>query len=115
MTELRAHVDTLPAFSEEEKQIEDQREAHMRLAVASALGETQGAVAVVCGAWHVPALRRKVAASEDRALLKGLPKIKGDGDLGAMDRHAARRGQRLRRGRIVPGLVCAPLERARSA
>ena len=75
MTELRAHVDTLPAFSEKEKQIEDQREAHMRLAVASALGETQGVVAVVCGAWHVPALRRKVAASEDRALLKGLPKI----------------------------------------
>jgi hypothetical protein len=76
MTELRAHVDPLPAFSEEEKQIEDQREAHMRLAVASALGETQGVVAVVCGAWHVPALRRKAAASEDRALLKGLPKIK---------------------------------------
>jgi uncharacterized protein DUF5682 len=76
MTELRAHVDALPTFSEEEKQIEDQREAHMRLAVASALGETQGVIAVVCGAWHVPALRRKVAVSEDRALLKGLPKIK---------------------------------------
>jgi hypothetical protein len=76
MTELRAHVDTLPALSDADKQIEDQREAHMRLAIASAAGETDRPIAVVCGAWHVPALRRKVAASEDRALLKGLPKIK---------------------------------------
>jgi Family of unknown function (DUF5682) len=76
MAELRAHVDTLPAFSEADKRIEDQREAHMRLAIASALGETDRPIAVVCGAWHVPALRRKVAAGEDRALLKGLPKIK---------------------------------------
>ncbi|MCZ9346132.1 DUF5682 family protein, partial [Streptomyces sp. TRM76130] len=35
-------------------------------------------VAVVCGAWHVPALRRKVTATADRALLKGLPKAKVD-------------------------------------
>src|SRR5258708_5356186 len=65
MTELRAHVDTLLVFSAAEKRIEDQREAHMRLAIAAAPGETDGPVAVVCGAWHVPALRRKVAASED--------------------------------------------------
>ena len=76
MTELRAHVDTLPVFSEADKRIEDQREAHMRLAIASTLGETDKPIAVVCGAWHVPALRRKVAAGEDRALLRGLPKIK---------------------------------------
>jgi hypothetical protein len=76
MTELRAHVDTLLVFSAADKRIEDQREAHMRLAIASALNETGGPVAVVCGAWHVPALRRKTSASDDRALLKGLPKIK---------------------------------------
>ncbi|WP_307057467.1 DUF5682 family protein [Streptomyces achromogenes] len=35
-------------------------------------------VAVVCGAWHVPALRRKVAVAADRALLKGLPKVRAD-------------------------------------
>jgi hypothetical protein len=76
MTELRTHVDALGVLSAADKRIEDQREAHMRLAIASALRETDGAVAVVCGAWHVPALRRETAAAEDRALLKGLPKIK---------------------------------------
>jgi Family of unknown function (DUF5682) len=76
MTELRAHVDTLPALSEVERQLEDQREAHMRLAIAAALKETEGSVAVVAGAWHVPALRRKLATADDRGLLKGLPKIK---------------------------------------
>src|SRR5262249_46783603 len=76
MTELLAHVDTPPVFLAADKRIQDQREAHMRLAIASALGETDKSIAVVCGAWHVPALRRKVAASEDPALLKGLPKIK---------------------------------------
>ena len=48
----------------------------MRIAVAAALKETDGHVAVVTGAWHVPALRRKIAAGDDRALLKGLPRLK---------------------------------------
>src|ERR1700730_12324952 len=47
----------------------------MRLAIAAALAETAGPVAVVCGAWHAPALRRR-ADKEDRALLRGLAKIK---------------------------------------
>jgi hypothetical protein len=76
MSELRAHIDALPALSEADRRREAQREAHMRLAIAAALKETDGAVAVVTGAWHVPALRRKVAAGDDRALLKGLPKLK---------------------------------------
>src|SRR5262245_46386613 len=76
MTELRAYVDTQPALSEAEQRLEEQREAHMRLAIGSALKETDGPAAVVTGAWHVPALRRKVASGEDRALLKGLAKIK---------------------------------------
>ena len=76
MTELRAHADTLPLLSEAEQRLEHQREAHMRLAIAAALKEMNGAVAVVTGAWHVPALRRKVTAGDDRTLLKGLPKIK---------------------------------------
>lgn len=33
-------------------------------------------IAVVCGAWHVPALRRKVAVKDDAALLKGRKKAK---------------------------------------
>ncbi|MBV8651947.1 MAG: hypothetical protein JO255_10810, partial [Alphaproteobacteria bacterium] len=76
MTALRAHVDALPPRAPREKRLEDQREAHMRLAIAAALDETEAQVAVVCGAWHVPALQRSVKAGDDRALLKGLPKIK---------------------------------------
>ncbi|MFK0114791.1 DUF5682 family protein [Streptomyces sp. NPDC090994] len=54
------------------------REAYMRLQVRAAQREFPGGVAVVCGAWHVPALRRKTAVTADRALLKGLPKVKVD-------------------------------------
>lgn len=54
------------------------REAHMRLQVRAARKEFGDAVAVVCGAWHVPALREKAAVTADRALLKGLPKVKAD-------------------------------------
>ncbi|MBL8536262.1 MAG: hypothetical protein JNM59_02530 [Hyphomonadaceae bacterium] len=52
------------------------REAHMRLEIAKAAKETEGAIAVVCGAWHVPALQAKLSATADRALLKGAPKQK---------------------------------------
>ncbi|MDO0926137.1 DUF5682 family protein [Streptomyces sp. TG1A-8] len=54
------------------------REAHMRLHLRSARREFGEAVAVVCGAWHVPALREKTAVGADRALLKGLPKVRAD-------------------------------------
>ncbi|MGD1219701.1 DUF5682 family protein [Streptomyces krungchingensis] len=54
------------------------REAYMRLQVRAAQRECGDDVAVVCGAWHVPALRRKTTVGADRALLKGLPKVKPD-------------------------------------
>ncbi|MEU8791976.1 DUF5682 family protein [Streptomyces sp. NPDC048643] len=54
------------------------REAYMRLQIRAAQREFGGDVAVVCGAWHVPALRRKATVGADRALLKGLPKVKAD-------------------------------------
>jgi hypothetical protein len=54
------------------------REAYMRLQVRAAQREFGDDVAVVCGAWHVPALRQKGAVAADRALLKGLPKVKAD-------------------------------------
>ncbi|WP_210253033.1 DUF5682 family protein [Beijerinckia sp. L45] len=56
--------------------LEAAREAHMRLEIAKAAKDTEGAVAVVCGAWHVPALQQKASAAADRALLKGAPKQK---------------------------------------
>lgn len=54
------------------------REAYMRLQVRAAQREFGDDVAVVCGAWHVPALRRKSTVAADKAVLKGLPKVKAD-------------------------------------
>ena len=53
------------------------REAHMRQVLRGALKETSGVVAVVCGAWHTPALAGPLpTAAADTALLRGLPKRK---------------------------------------
>ncbi|MEU3280043.1 DUF5682 family protein [Streptomyces antibioticus] len=55
------------------------REAYMRLRVRAARKEFgDDGVAVVCGAWHVPALRRPAPVVADRALLKGLPKVRAE-------------------------------------
>jgi hypothetical protein len=51
------------------------REAYMRT-VLREVRRTHENVAVVCGAWHVPALARKVAIKDDVALLKGHRKTK---------------------------------------
>lgn len=51
------------------------REAQMRLAIAEA-ARGDGPVAVVCGAWHVPALSAPVPRAADREALKGLAKVK---------------------------------------
>lgn len=76
MTALRDKVDADGIEPAGGKVRENQREAHMRLAITAALAETDGPIAVVCGAWHVPALRRKIAAKDDRTALSGLPKVK---------------------------------------
>lgn len=52
------------------------REAHMRLRLRDARREFGDSIAVVCGAWHVPALARRSTVTADRQLLKGLPKVK---------------------------------------
>ena len=49
------------------------REAHMRLEISKAAKDVGGNLAVVCGAWHVPALKEKQTAKADRELLKTLP------------------------------------------
>ncbi|MEU9150811.1 DUF5682 family protein [Streptomyces sp. NPDC048417] len=54
------------------------REAYMRLQLRSAQREFGEDVAVVCGAWHVPALRARSTVAADKELLKGLPKVKAD-------------------------------------
>jgi Family of unknown function (DUF5682) len=57
--------------------LEHRREAHMRQVLRATLKETTGTVAVVCGAWHVPALTAPLpSASKDAALLRGVRKRK---------------------------------------
>jgi hypothetical protein len=56
---------------------EQRREAHMRQVLRIALRETDGTVAVVCGAWHAPALAGPLPpAARDAALLRGMPRRK---------------------------------------
>jgi hypothetical protein len=76
MTQLRDAADHEGPRSAEEGVWEPRREAHMRLEAARALKETDGAVAAVVGAWHVPALRARVPLKEDQAQLRGLAKVK---------------------------------------
>jgi hypothetical protein len=56
---------------------EQRREAHMRQVLRATLREADGVVAVVCGAWHAPALTGPLPpASGDAALLRGMPRRK---------------------------------------
>ena len=70
MTALRQ---TLP---QREDRLEDLREAHMRKTIRQAEREMFGNIAVICGAWHAPALTDMPKQKEDNDLLKGLPKVK---------------------------------------
>ncbi|MGI4896160.1 MAG: DUF5682 family protein [Janthinobacterium lividum] len=56
---------------------EQRREAHMRSVLRRALREGHERIAVVCGAWHAPALTGKLpSAASDAALLKGAAKVR---------------------------------------
>jgi len=56
---------------------EERREAHMRRAIRAAIKDGHESVAVICGAWHVPALDvTAYAVKADTATLRGLPKVK---------------------------------------
>lgn len=61
---------------EHEARREALREAAMRQGVRAAQKEGFERIAVVCGAWHLPALWSDATAKADQALLKGLPKVK---------------------------------------
>ena len=52
------------------------REAHMRKVLRRTIRDGFERIAVVCGAWHVPALRDLPSAASDDRLLRGLPKVK---------------------------------------
>lgn len=72
MTAVRAEL------APEPDEREARREAHMRQTMRAALKEGCERLAVVCGAWHAPALSdlQATTATADRALLRGLPKVK---------------------------------------
>jgi Family of unknown function (DUF5682) len=52
------------------------REAHMRKVLRKTIKDGYQRIAVVCGAWHVPALQSLPPAAADDRLLRGLPKVK---------------------------------------
>jgi hypothetical protein len=58
---------------------EARREAHMRKTIRAALKQGHTRIAVICGAWHVPALAGPMpSAAADNAVLRGLPKVKAE-------------------------------------
>ena len=75
-----AILEAMTAVREEmpasENPIEAKREAYMRKTIRAAEKEGFQRIAVVCGAWHAPALSQMPVGKEDTALLKGLPKTK---------------------------------------
>ena len=73
---MRAVRSQTPQQSAGDRLDEERREAHMRRALRVALKE-HDRVAVVCGAWHVPALEAPLpAATADAATLRGLPRLR---------------------------------------
>lgn len=71
-----AVAEAMAAVRESAPAIEEDlvREAYMRQVLRAALKEGHQRIAVVCGAWHVPALTGDLPpAKADAALLKGLP------------------------------------------
>jgi len=69
MTTLRA--DLTPKSTEEAE-----REAHMRQTIRAAQQEGFQRIAVVCGAWHAPALGKLDDANADDTILKGQKRVK---------------------------------------
>lgn len=76
MTQLRAASEAAGEVSIARSRRNDRREAFMRNNIRKALKETEGAIAVVTGAWHTPALRRAGSVSADRELTRDVPKTK---------------------------------------
>ncbi|MFG1706762.1 DUF5682 family protein [Nonomuraea sp. M3C6] len=58
---------------------EARREAYMRRTIRAALKQGYARIAVICGAWHVPALTGSLpSAAADNTTLRGLPKVKAE-------------------------------------
>lgn len=64
------------AFPKADDRLEQLREAHMRKMIRQAEKEMFQNIAVICGAWHAPALTGIEKYKKDNELLKGLAKVK---------------------------------------
>lgn len=73
MAVVRAEAPPLP---EPLRVDEERREAHMRKVVRGTVKDGFTRVAVVCGAWHVPALTEMPSVAADNRVLNGLPRRK---------------------------------------
>jgi len=73
---IREAMQSLRAEATPPPEDEAEREAHMRTAIRATLKQGRERVAVVCGAWHAPALAEPGPAQPDAELLRGLPKVK---------------------------------------
>lgn len=67
--------EALPGYSSRRDLI---REAWMRRMLRNAKKESFERIAVICGAWHVPALANMPKVKDDSELLKRLPKVKAE-------------------------------------
>ena len=67
--------EALPGYS---SRIDLVREAWMRRMLRNAKKESFERIAVICGAWHVPALANMPKVKDDSELLKKLPKVKAE-------------------------------------
>jgi hypothetical protein len=70
---MKALRESLPDVDADENEL---REAFMRQCIRAALKEGHANIAVVCGAWHAPALAELGPAKRDAERLKGLTKTK---------------------------------------
>lgn len=64
------------ALPSKDDRLEQLREAYMRKTIRQAEKELFQNIAVICGAWHAPALSNMPKQKEDNELLKNLPKVK---------------------------------------
>ncbi len=72
MTAVRSTVTPVP----DRPDFDEIREAYMRTVLRNVQKDGYERIAVVCGAWHVPALQAPLpTASADATMLRGLPKI----------------------------------------
>lgn len=70
---MKALRETIPNV---EEKIDLQREVFMRRSVQAAFNEMYGTIAVVCGAWHAPALEQTFKQKDEKELIKDLKKNK---------------------------------------